>query len=50
MPKKKNPVKLLLEWAGREKYWMYLSILLSLISGLCTMIPYYGLYRLMEAV
>ncbi|MCD2491348.1 ABC transporter ATP-binding protein/permease [Lacrimispora sp. NSJ-141] len=50
MEKKKSPLKLLLEWVGREKYWMYLSILLSLISGLCTMIPYYGIYRLMEAV
>ena len=50
MQKKKSPIKLLLEWAGREKYWMYLSILLSLISGICTMIPYYGIYRLMDAV
>lgn len=48
--KKKNPVKILLKWAGREKYWMYLSIGLSFISGLCTMIPYYGIYRLMAAV
>ena len=50
MQKKKSPIKLLLEWAGREKYWMYLSIFLSLISGICTMIPYYGIYRLMDAV
>lgn len=50
MKKKENPVKLLLKWAGREKYWMYLAIVLSLISGLCTMIPYYGIYRLMDAV
>lgn len=48
--KKKNPVKVLLNWAGREKYWMYLSIVLSFISGLCTMVPYYGIYRLMAAV
>ncbi len=50
MEKKQSPVKLLLKWAGREKYWMYLAILLSLVSGLCTMVPYYGVYRLMDAV
>lgn len=50
MQKKKSPIKLLLKWADREKYWIYLSIFLSLISGICTMIPYYGIYRLMDAV
>lgn len=50
MRKKKNPIKLLLKWAGKEKYWMYLAIALSFISGLCTMVPYYGIYRLMDAV
>ena len=50
MQKKNSPIKLLLKWAGREKYWIYLSIFLSLISGICTMIPYYGIYRLMDAV
>lgn len=50
MEKKQSPVRLLLKWAGREKYWMYLAILLSLVSGLCTMVPYYGVYRLMDAV
>ena len=50
MQKKKNPIALLLHWAGREKYWMYLSIGLAFVSGLCTMIPYYGIYRLMDAI
>lgn len=50
MQNKKSPIKLLLQWAGREKYWMYLAIALSFISGLFTMIPYYGIYQLMEAV
>ena len=50
MQKKKSPIKLLLKWADREKYWIYLSIFLSLISGICTMSPYYGIYRLMDAV
>lgn len=47
---KQNPIRLLLKWAGKERYWMYLAVLLSLISGFCTMIPYYGIYRLMDAV
>lgn len=50
MERKEKPVSLLLKWAGKEKYWMYLAIVLSFISGLCTMIPYYGIYRLMDAV
>lgn len=48
MKKKKNPVALLLHWAGGQKFWLFLSVLLSLISGLCTMIPYIGIYQLME--
>lgn len=48
--KKKSPILLLLAWAGKEKYWLYLSVFLSLISGLCIMIPYYGIYQLMDAV
>lgn len=45
----KNSISLLLHWAGKDKYWLYLEILFSVISGLCTMVPYYGIYRLMEA-
>lgn len=40
----------LLKWAGKDKYYLYLSIFLSFISGLCTMIPYYGIYKIIEAV
>lgn len=47
--KKKNRAALLLHWAGKHKFWLFLSVLLSLISGLCTMIPYIGIYRLMDA-
>lgn len=50
MQKKKKPIMLLLGWAGREKYWMYLAVVLAFFSGLCIMIPYYGIYRLMDAV
>lgn len=50
MQKKESPIKLLLKWAGKEKYWMYLAVVLSLFSGLCTMVPYYGIYKLIDAV
>lgn len=44
-----NRVALLLCWAGGHKFWLYLSVLLSLVSGLCTMVPYVGIYQLMNA-
>jgi ATP-binding cassette subfamily B protein len=50
MQKKKKPIALLLQWAGREKYWMYLAVGLSFLSGFCTMVPYYGIYKLMDTV
>ncbi len=48
--KEKNPILLLLKWAGKDKYYLYLSVILSLISGLSTMIPYYGVYKTMENI
>lgn len=48
--KEKNPVSLLLQLAGRDKYYLYLSVLVAVISGLCTAVPYFALYRLMDAV
>ena len=48
--KKKNRVALLLHWAGKNRSWLLLAVLLSFISGLCTMVPYLGIYRLMDAV
>ena len=48
--KKSSSIRLLLQWAEKEKYWMYLAVILSFFSGICTMIPYYGIYSLMSAV
>lgn len=45
----KNSISLLLHWAGKDKYWLFLAVAFSAISGLCTMVPYYGIYRLMDA-
>lgn len=47
--RKKNRMLLLLGWAGKQKVWLLLAILLSFLSGLSTMVPYIGIYRLMDA-
>ncbi len=46
--KKENSVALLLHWAGEQKFWLFLAILLSMCSGLCIIVPYIGIYRLMD--
>ena len=38
--KKENRVALLLHWAGGQKIWLFLAILLSMCSGLCIIVPY----------
>lgn len=46
---KENRVALLLKWAGEQKFWLLLAILLAMASGLCIIVPYIGIYRLMDA-
>ena len=46
--KKENRVALLLHWAGEQKIWLFLAIFLSAVSGLCIIVPYIGIYRLMD--
>ena len=48
--KKSSNIKLLLRWAGKEKYWMYLAVILSFFSGNLYHDTYYGIYNLMSAV
>ncbi|MGL6198912.1 MAG: ABC transporter ATP-binding protein [Lachnospiraceae bacterium] len=48
--KENNPVLLLLHWAGPDKKYLYISILFSFLSGLFTIGPYLGLYRLMDVI
>ncbi|NLK78184.1 MAG: ABC transporter ATP-binding protein [Clostridiales bacterium] len=43
-------MKLLLKWAGKDKRYLFLAVFCSFISGLCTMLPYYGIYRLLNAI
>ena len=46
---KRNRVALLLHWAGEQKIWLFLAIFLSAVSGFCIIVPYIGIYRLMDA-
>ena len=49
--KKENRVALLLRWAGEQKVWLFLAITAGYraVSGLCIIVPYIGIYRLMDA-
>ncbi|MFT4145655.1 MAG: ABC transporter ATP-binding protein, partial [Mobilitalea sp.] len=45
-----NPIGLLLKWAEKDKYYLFLSILCSFVSGVCSMVPYYGVYQVLTAI
>ena len=45
-----NSISLLLKWAGKSRVWLIIAVVLSAISGLCTMLPYYGLYQVIAAL
>ena len=47
--KKTNRVALLLHWAGEQKVWLFLAVLLAMTGGLCIVVPYIEIYRLMDA-
>ncbi len=47
--KKVNRVALLLHWAGEQKAWLFLAVFLSAGGGLCIVVPYMGIYQLMDA-
>jgi ATP-binding cassette, subfamily B, bacterial IrtA/YbtP len=48
--KKENSVLLLLSWAGKDRHFLYASVVCAFLSGLFTIGAYIGLYRLMDAV
>ena len=47
--KKTNRVALLLHWAGEQKVWLFLAVFLAMAGGLCIVVPYIEIYRLMDA-
>lgn len=48
--KKHGRIARLLHWAGKDKYYIYLAVLLALISGLAVAVFYYAVYSIIEAV
>jgi ATP-binding cassette subfamily B protein len=50
--KSKNEKKgfaLLLEWAGNNKFLIYLSVLFALFASVCNIAPYYIFYRIIDS-
>ena len=45
-----KPVKLLLTWAGSDKWYLLASVFCAFLSGLFVIGPYVGIYHLMNAV
>ena len=46
--KEKKGFALLMQWAGRNRYFIYISVLLALLSSLLSVVPYYVFYRIMN--
>ena len=42
-----KPVKLLLTWAGSDKWYLFASVFCAFLSGLFVIGPYVGIYHLM---
>jgi len=45
-----KPIKLLLTWAGSDKWYLFASVFCAFLSGLFVIGPYVGIYPLMDAV
>ena len=45
-----KPVKLLLTWAGSDKWYLLASVFCAFLSGLFVIGPYVGIYHLMDTV
>lgn len=39
-----------MEWAGRDRRYIYASIVLALVSSLTSIVPYFAFYRIIDAV
>lgn len=50
MKSDKRGFALLLEWAGKDRRYLHASIILALLSSLCTIVPYFAFYKIIDAV
>ena len=46
----KKGFSLLMEWAGRDRMYIYAAVLLSLISSVSAIVPYFVFYQVIDAV
>lgn len=46
--KERKGFALLMQWAGKNRLYIYLAVLLALLASLCGIIPYYVFYRLID--
>ena len=44
-----SPIRLILKWAGPDRKYLIASVAFAFVSGLMTMVPYYGVYEIMKA-
>ena len=50
MKSEKKGFALLMEWAGRDRRYIYASVALALVASLLSIIPYFAFYRVIDAV
>lgn len=46
----KKGFSLLMEWAGRDRWYIYTAVILALISSISAIVPYFAFYKIMDAV
>ena len=37
-------------WAGRDRWYIYAAVTMALLSSLCSIVPYFAFYRVVDAV
>lgn len=50
MKSDKKGFSLLMEWAGRDRWYIYAAILLALVSSVSAIVPYFAFYKIIDAV
>lgn len=50
MKSDKKGFALLMEWAGSDRWYIYAAVILALASSICTIIPYFAFYQMIDAV
>lgn len=48
--KSKKGFSLLMEWAGKDRWYIYAAVLLALISSISAIVPYFAFYRIIDEV